>query len=38
MAVFDAVDFQQHENVVFGYDEKSGLKAIIAVHNTRLGP
>ena len=38
MAVFDAIDFDQHENVVFGYDKASGLKAIIAVHCTRLGP
>lgn len=38
MAVFDAIDFSQHENVVFGHDKKTGLKAIIAVHNTTLGP
>lgn len=38
MAVFDAVDFSQHENVVFGHDKKTGLKAIIAVHDTSLGP
>lgn len=38
MAVFDQVDFDNHEQVVFCHDEASGLKAIIAVHNTRLGP
>jgi len=38
MAVFDAVDFHEHENVVFGFDKKAGLKAIIAVHDTTLGP
>lgn len=27
-----------HENVVFCYDKHTGLKAIIAVHNTVLGP
>jgi leucine dehydrogenase len=38
MAFFDLVDFDDHEQVVFCSDEKSGLKAIIAVHNTTLGP
>jgi leucine dehydrogenase len=28
----------QHEEVVYCYDKDSGLKAIIAVHNTTLGP
>ena len=27
-----------HEQVVFCQDNKSGLKAIIAIHNTVLGP
>ena len=31
-------DFDAHENVQFVTDEKSGLKAIIAVHSTHLGP
>lgn len=30
--------FDQHEQVVFIDDEVSGLRAIIAVHNTQLGP
>ena len=38
MALFDLVDFDDHEQVVFCSDEASGLKAIIAVHNTNLGP
>lgn len=38
MAFFDLADFDNHEQVVFCSDEKSGLKAIIAVHNTKLGP
>ncbi|REL29461.1 Leu/Phe/Val dehydrogenase [Thalassotalea euphylliae] len=37
MAFFDLVDFDNHEQVVFCSDEKSGLKAIIAVHSTALG-
>ena len=38
MSVFSHVEFDQHENVVFGHDTKTGLKAIIAIHNTKRGP
>jgi leucine dehydrogenase len=38
MAVFDANDFDAHEGVHFFTDAKRGLKAIIAVHSTHLGP
>lgn len=38
MSVFSNVAFDHHEHVAFGEDAASGLKAIIAVHNTRLGP
>ena len=38
MAVFTNAAFDNHEQVAFGQDRDSGLKAIIAVHNTRLGP
>ncbi|WP_440053546.1 Leu/Phe/Val dehydrogenase [Pseudoalteromonas sp. T1lg65] len=38
MAVFNQVEFDNHEQVVFCSDEASGLKAIIAVHSTKLGP
>src|SRR5690348_2791270 len=31
-------DFDAHEDVHFFTDEKSGLKAIIALHSTHLGP
>ena len=31
-------DFDAHEDLQFVTDEKSGLKAIIAVHSTHLGP
>ncbi|NMP32409.1 Glu/Leu/Phe/Val dehydrogenase [Thalassotalea sp. M1531] len=37
MAFFDLVDFDNHEQVVFCSDEETGLKAIIAVHSTKLG-
>ncbi|MEB0139282.1 MULTISPECIES: Glu/Leu/Phe/Val family dehydrogenase [unclassified Undibacterium] len=36
--VFNEINFDQHEQVVFASEAKSGLKAIIAVHNTTLGP
>uniref|UniRef100_UPI0017A1D1E0 Glu/Leu/Phe/Val dehydrogenase dimerization domain-containing protein n=1 Tax=Ramlibacter sp. TaxID=1917967 RepID=UPI0017A1D1E0 len=35
---FDSVDFDAHERVVFVADRASGLRAIIAIHDTRLGP
>ncbi|WP_374981729.1 Glu/Leu/Phe/Val dehydrogenase [Pseudomonas solani] len=38
MSVFSHVEFDDHEQVVFGHDKASGLKAIIAIHNTNLGP
>lgn len=38
MAVFNRVDFDNHEQVVFCADKESGLRAIIAVHDTNLGP
>ncbi len=37
-AVFDHPDFDDHEQVVFAADPASGLRAIIAVHDTTLGP
>lgn len=38
MTIFSMHDFADHEQVVFCSDNKSGLKAIIAVHNSSLGP
>jgi len=38
MPVFTHIEFDNHEQVVFGHDQASGLKAIIAVHDTTLGP
>jgi len=29
---------QGHEQVVFGHDEQTGLRSIIAIHSTQLGP
>lgn len=36
--LFDKLSEMGHENLVFCQDEDSGLKAIIGVHNTVLGP
>ncbi len=38
MNVFDSPDFDHHEEVAFFDDKATGLKAIIAVHSTALGP
>ncbi|HLA30637.1 MAG TPA: Glu/Leu/Phe/Val dehydrogenase dimerization domain-containing protein [Pseudomonas sp.] len=38
MSVFSHIEFDHHEQVVFGHDQASGLKAIIAIHNSKLGP
>ena len=38
MAVFDHPEFDQHESLHYVQDADSGLKAIIAIHSTALGP
>ena len=38
MSVFEAEDFDHHETVAFFDHKQSGLKAIIALHSTALGP
>jgi len=38
MTVFNLDAFDQHEQVVFCNDKDSGLKAIISIHSTALGP
>lgn len=38
MAAFDDPAFDDHERVVFCRDAATGLKAIIAIHSTALGP
>ena len=38
MGVFDELDKREHEQVVYCYDKQNGLRAIIAIHNTVLGP
>lgn len=36
--LFDVIGERDHEQVVFCSDKASGLKAIIGIHNTTLGP
>lgn len=36
--VFGQLSFDKHEQIVFCNDEDTGLKAIIGIHNTTLGP
>ena len=38
MDLFQMRDFDAHEQVVFGCDPASGLRAVIAIHSTALGP
>jgi leucine dehydrogenase len=38
LVVFDEVAREGHEQILYGYDKVSGLKAIIAIHSTALGP
>ena len=38
MPVFDHPEFDQHESLHYVLDTETGLKAIIAIHSTALGP
>jgi leucine dehydrogenase len=38
MDLFAMQDFDGHERVIFGHDEATGLRSIIAIHSTALGP
>jgi len=38
MPVFDHPEFDHHQQIVYGSDDASGLRAIIAIHDTHLGP
>jgi valine dehydrogenase (NAD+) len=40
-SIFDLggeIELSSHETVRLHHDEKTGLKAIIAIHDSRLGP
>jgi glutamate dehydrogenase/leucine dehydrogenase len=38
LGVFKAIGDRGHEEIIFGNDSTSGLKCIIAIHSTALGP
>ncbi len=38
MGVFDHAEFDNHESLHYFQDETTGLRAIVAVHSTALGP
>ena len=38
LGVFESVGSESHESVHFGVDHESGLRSIIAIHDTTLGP
>jgi leucine dehydrogenase len=38
MDIFGMPEFDAHERVVFGFDAPTGLRSIIAIHSTALGP
>ncbi len=38
LGVFEAIGSDTHEEVLFGYDHVSGLRTIIAIHSSALGP
>ncbi len=38
MELFDTIHQTEHEQVVFCHNKSAGLKAIIAIHDTTLGP
>ena len=38
MSYFEEMDKQDYEQLVFCQDKSSGLRAIICIHDTTLGP
>ncbi len=38
VSLFSSIEEMNHEQVVFCHDKETGLKAIVAIHNTVLGP
>lgn len=38
LGIFEQMERYGHEQVIFNYDKATGLKTIIAIHNTTVGP
>lgn len=36
--IFKLIEDDEFEEIAYGYDKQSGLKSIVAIHNTTLGP
>ena len=36
--IFEIMQEEDFEQIVYGYDKNSGMKALISIHNTALGP
>lgn len=36
--VFDVMADNEHKQIIFGYDKETGLKIVLAIHDTTLGP
>lgn len=36
--IFQLIENDEFEEIAYGYDKQSGLKAIVAIHDTTLGP
>ena len=36
--ISEVLKTNKHEQLIFGYDKKSGLKVVLAIHDTTLGP
>jgi len=36
--IFEALSVNNHEKLIFGFDKKSGMKIVLAIHDTTLGP
>ena len=36
--IFKQMELAAHERVSYHYDEETGLRAIVAIHSTKLGP
>jgi len=38
LSIFELMEKNGHEQIIFNYDKATGLKSIIAIHDTTLGP
>ena len=36
--IIEVLKTNRHEQLIFGYDQKTGLKVVLAIHDTTLGP